>query len=177
MRLSNQQRAMRGPLHGRAGRRWRREDGQSLVEFALMLPVLLLILTGILKFGLMFNHYITLTDAVRSGARTLALGRGLPGNPCAPAVLQAEGSATGLNLQDGDLATTFSGAETCMTGQGWFQGDQATMTTRSSPPGRARKANARTSLSSRNLPNGLSGYHQLFPECRLPWILLRLGRS
>ena len=129
MRLSTQ-RPLLSPVPGRAGRRsvWRREDGQTLVEFALVLPVLLLILTAILKFGLMFNHYITLTDAVRSGARTLALGRGLPGDPCNPAILQAVGSATGLNLQAGDLATTFSGAETCMTGQGWFQGDQATLT-------------------------------------------------
>ena len=130
MRLSNQPRALLSP-HGRAGRRpaWRREDGQSLVEFALMLPVLLLILTGILKFGLMFNNYITLTDSVRNGARTLALGRGMQGNPCAPAILQAEGSASPtINLPDGAFTTQFSGAETCMTGIGWFQGDQATLT-------------------------------------------------
>jgi len=128
MRLSTQ-RALLSPLRGRAGRRaaWRREDGQSIVEFALVLPVLLLILTGILKFGLMFNNYITLTDAVRNGARTLALGRGMQGNPCAPAILQTEGSATSLNLPDGAIKTVFSGSETCMTGVGWFQGDQATL--------------------------------------------------
>jgi Flp pilus assembly protein TadG len=129
MRLSTE-RALLSPPRGRAGRRpgWRREDGQSLVEFALILPVLLLILTGILKFGLMFNNYITLTDAVRSGARSLALGRGLDNNPCAPAVLQAENTAAPtINLPDSAFTTQFSGAETCMTGIGWFQGDQATL--------------------------------------------------
>ncbi len=59
----------------------RREDGQALVEFALVLPILLMVATGITSFGLVFYHYITLTDAVRSGARTLSLGRGAP-TPC-----------------------------------------------------------------------------------------------
>ena len=38
------------------------------MEFALVLPVLLVLVTAILQFGLLFNNYITLTDAVRSGA-------------------------------------------------------------------------------------------------------------
>ena len=57
-------------------RRSRREEGQAMVEFALVLPVLLLVLLAIMKFGLLFENYLTLTDAVRSGARTLAIGRG-----------------------------------------------------------------------------------------------------
>ncbi|NMA34448.1 MAG: pilus assembly protein, partial [Clostridiaceae bacterium] len=32
--------------------------GQSLVETALILPVLLLLLTGIIDFGLLFNSYL-----------------------------------------------------------------------------------------------------------------------
>ena len=54
----------------------RREDGQALVEFALVLPILLMLATAITSFGLVFYHYITITDAVRAGARTLSLGRG-----------------------------------------------------------------------------------------------------
>ena len=46
------------------------ERGQSLVEFALVLPVLLLLLLGILEFGWLFNGQITLTSAAREGART-----------------------------------------------------------------------------------------------------------
>ena len=64
---------------------WRRQDGQAIVELALVLPVLLLLLVGILKFGLLYNNYITLTDSVRVGARSLSLGRGLH-DPCTPAL-------------------------------------------------------------------------------------------
>lgn len=55
--------------------RWlRNEKGQSFVEFALILPVLLIIVMGILEFGLMFNAYITISNASREGARLGSLG-------------------------------------------------------------------------------------------------------
>ena len=62
------------------GTRSRRLDlgsakGQTMVEFALVLPILLVILFGIVQFGITFNHYVTLTDAVRAGARTAAVSR------------------------------------------------------------------------------------------------------
>lgn len=43
--------------------------GQSLVEFALVLAPLLLLLLAIIQFGFIFNAYVTLTNAVREGAR------------------------------------------------------------------------------------------------------------
>jgi Flp pilus assembly protein TadG len=55
----------------------RKERGQTLVEFALVLPILSLLLLGVIQFGIVFNHYITLTDAVRAGARKGAVGRHL----------------------------------------------------------------------------------------------------
>jgi len=55
----------------------RREDGQAAVEFALILPVLMLILVGILQFGVVFRDYLALTDAVRAGARKGAVARHL----------------------------------------------------------------------------------------------------
>lgn len=45
------------------------DRGQSLVEFALVLPPLLLVIVGIIQFGLIFGGYATLTSAVRDGAR------------------------------------------------------------------------------------------------------------
>ncbi len=48
--------------------------GQALVEFALVVPVLLLLLVAIMELGLVINHYITLTEAAREGARSAALG-------------------------------------------------------------------------------------------------------
>ena len=49
------------------------ESGQSIVEFALVLPVLMLIVVGIVEFGWLFNGKITLTSAAREGARVAAI--------------------------------------------------------------------------------------------------------
>jgi Flp pilus assembly protein TadG len=68
-----------------AWRRARNEEGQAMVEMALALPVLLLVLTGILTFGLAFNNYVLLTEATSIGARTLAISRGATTDPCATA--------------------------------------------------------------------------------------------
>jgi Flp pilus assembly protein TadG len=49
------------------------ETGAELVEFALALPVLLLIMMGIIDFGLMFQRFEVLTNASREGARVSVL--------------------------------------------------------------------------------------------------------
>ena len=54
-------------------RLFKSEKGQSLVEFALVLPVLMMILLGIIEFGWLFNAQITLTSAAREGARVYAI--------------------------------------------------------------------------------------------------------
>ena len=53
----------------------RQERGQSVAEFALVLPLMMLILLGIVQFGMVFKQYITLTDAVREGSRKAAVSR------------------------------------------------------------------------------------------------------
>lgn len=53
----------------------RHERGQTMVEFTLVLPVLLVLLFGIIQFGIAFNNYVALTDAVRAGARTASVSR------------------------------------------------------------------------------------------------------
>lgn len=45
------------------------ETGQNIVEFALLLPILMYILMGIMQFGLVFAAYLTINNAVREGAR------------------------------------------------------------------------------------------------------------
>lgn len=47
----------------------RREDGQAMVEFALVLPIFLLILCGIIDFGWLFYNQLSLNNACREGAR------------------------------------------------------------------------------------------------------------
>lgn len=43
--------------------------GQSIVEFTLMLPVLLIMLSGLVEFGILLNQYLDLIDATREAAR------------------------------------------------------------------------------------------------------------
>ncbi len=47
----------------------RSSPGQSLVEFAVLLPLLLLILIGILDLGRLLATYVILENAARDGAR------------------------------------------------------------------------------------------------------------
>jgi hypothetical protein len=42
---------------------------QSMVEFAIALPVLILLLTGMVEFGFMLNTYLSIQDAARAAAR------------------------------------------------------------------------------------------------------------
>ena len=46
-----------------------RTKGQALVEFTIVVPVFLFILTGMLEFGLAFSDKLTLGNATREGAR------------------------------------------------------------------------------------------------------------
>jgi Flp pilus assembly protein TadG len=73
----------------------RNQEGQSLTEFALVLPILALLLFGIVQFGIVFNNYITLTDATRAGARKAAVSRRDP-DPSATCVSAIRSSANNL---------------------------------------------------------------------------------
>lgn len=58
----------------RKGRRLReRSRGVTLVEFAVVAPVLLLLLLGMVDFGFAFGDYISLRNGVREGARQAAI--------------------------------------------------------------------------------------------------------
>jgi hypothetical protein len=56
-----------------AGTRLRSERGAELIEFALIFPLLLLVLVGIIDFGFLFQRYEVLTNAAREGARMAVL--------------------------------------------------------------------------------------------------------
>jgi Flp pilus assembly protein TadG len=80
----------------------RSEQGQSITEFALALPILALLLFAVIQFGIAFNHYVTLTDATRAGARRAAVGR-QAANPVAACQTAIRDSADDL---DGSQLTT-----------------------------------------------------------------------
>ena len=48
--------------------------GQSMVETALVLPIIILILMAIIDFGFLFNNYIVLSNASREASRKAAVG-------------------------------------------------------------------------------------------------------
>jgi Flp pilus assembly protein TadG len=110
-----------------------------MVEFAIVLPLLLILVTGIIQFGLLFNKYISLTDSVRAGSRALALGRGLS-NPCDPGVLQALQAGSAIGLTAAQVTPSFPlSADKCGTGTYTYnasgntggnevEGDQVTLT-------------------------------------------------
>ena len=74
----------------------RDERGQTMVEFALVVPIICVILFGILQFGALYNDYVTLTDASRVGARKAAVSKN-EDNPGAVAEEAVRDSASGLD--------------------------------------------------------------------------------
>ena len=98
-----------------SGKALRGEQGQAMTEFALVLPVLVVVLSAIVQFGIVFNHYVALTDAVRTGARKAAVSRQAsdPVGTTKQAVIAAGGDITidpnditvSSNWQPGDSVT------------------------------------------------------------------------
>ena len=74
-----------------------RDRGAAAVEFALVVPVLLLLVLGIVEFGRIYNIQTTLSAAAREGARTMALENSPPNartaakNVAAPVVALTDG--------------------------------------------------------------------------------------
>jgi Flp pilus assembly protein TadG len=58
----------------RTGHRVSGRRGAALVEFAIVLPLLMVLLLGIMEFGMMMRDYIMLAQGAREGARTAAIG-------------------------------------------------------------------------------------------------------
>ncbi len=54
-----------------------RRAGQALVEFALLLPLLCLLILGIVEFARAWNAYQVVTDAAREGARLAVVDEGV----------------------------------------------------------------------------------------------------
>ena len=54
-------------------RRRRSDSGAELIELAIVLPILLIVVAGIVDFGRAFYYQVTLTNAAREGARAAAM--------------------------------------------------------------------------------------------------------
>lgn len=80
------------------------ERGAIAVEFALLAPVMVMLLLGIMEFGRAYNVQVTLTNAAREGVRNMAIN-----NSQSAAVSVTKSAAGVLNpqLKDSDIAFTF----------------------------------------------------------------------
>lgn len=87
----------------------RSERGAAAVEFALVVPVLLALLLGIIEFGRAYNVQISLTHAARETARTMAIN-----NVWNDAVAFGVDAAPSLDLEAGDFTPSLA---TCTPGQ------------------------------------------------------------
>jgi Flp pilus assembly protein TadG len=96
----------------------RNERGQTMVEFALVVPILCVVIFGILQFGALYNDYVTLTDSTRVGARKAATSRHSL-TPEADAEAAARNSAAGLDADDLDIAVNATS---------WEHGESVTVT-------------------------------------------------
>jgi Flp pilus assembly protein TadG len=102
--------------------RRRRQDGQALVEFAVVANLLVVLLLAIAQFGIVWMNYIAVTDAAREGARRAAVNRS---SGQATMVSAATSAARGAapSLQQSNLNITVSSQSGT-----WNQGDPIQVT-------------------------------------------------
>jgi len=107
----------RGAARGACG-----EQGNMPFEFAMVLPLLSMLLVGIIYGGMTFYNYVELTNSVQAGARTLANGRASGSDACTLAT-------SALTSSVGDLKSSllvpgtiqFAGSSSCTSNL--IQGD------------------------------------------------------
>jgi Flp pilus assembly protein TadG len=81
------------------------ERGQAVVEFAIVLPLLLLLLMGIWQFGVVYDKWQNLNGAAREGARAAIVAK--PGLELSDARSAARAAVAGqLTLSDSELTLT-----------------------------------------------------------------------
>jgi Flp pilus assembly protein TadG len=85
-----------------------------MVEFVLVAPVLLLILFGVIEFGITFKNSLALTDAVRAGARKAAVSRSL--NSCDLGAAQQAVRDSAIDLKTSDVQPTVNFSPGCSAG-------------------------------------------------------------
>jgi Flp pilus assembly protein TadG len=91
-------------INPRRGRR--SERGAELIEFALILPLLIFIILGLVDFGFMFQRFEVVTNAAREGARIAVL----------PGYLEPDVTARVTSyLTNGGVAATTSNTSVSVT--------------------------------------------------------------
>ncbi len=90
------------------------EKGAELIEFALVFPLLLLLVLGIIDWGLLFTRYQVLFNAAREGARVSVLH----GYADADVTTRVNQYVQGIGLNSGNVTTSIGAAQTISIGSG-----------------------------------------------------------
>ncbi|WP_280770405.1 TadE/TadG family type IV pilus assembly protein [Salipaludibacillus daqingensis] len=80
------------------------QKGQSLVEFALVIPLLIVLLFGIVDFGRVFHTYLTLDHVGREAARAASVGA-----TDGEIISIAESNGSSINLTGGQVTISPAG--------------------------------------------------------------------
>ena len=96
-----------------------------MVEFVIVAPILLLLVFGLVQFGILFNNYVALTDAVRNGARQAAVSRSMQ-DPVGTTVNRVTRAAG--HLKASDLQVTVDPYDPEKGTPTWAQGGDVTVT-------------------------------------------------
>lgn len=86
------------------------DEGSNLVEFALLLPLLLMFLTGIFSIGAAFVHHQALWQAVSKAAEVLSESRDTSSDPCAEVFAAIQDAAPNLTPTSINISLTMNGA-------------------------------------------------------------------
>jgi len=88
------------------------EDGGPLVEFAMVLPMMMAMMTGIFYLGIGLAQYIQLTNATDIAARQISISRGvsaLASDPCSTGTTYFEAAAPNLTTSNLTFVYTING--------------------------------------------------------------------
>jgi Flp pilus assembly protein TadG len=112
---------------------YRDQRGTAAVEFALVAPILFLLILGITQFGLTLNNYEMLTSGTAAAARQFSISRGTstPSSTTTTALYNAASNLTPASITvtlkvNGSACTGDSACQTALTSG---QGQPATVTT------------------------------------------------
>lgn len=93
------------------------ESGSALAEMAfVVVPLMVLMITGMVFFGIALNNDLALNNAVQAGAEQLALLRGNVADPCASTVTDVQSAAPGLTASSLRYTVTLGGTSYTSSG-------------------------------------------------------------
>jgi Flp pilus assembly protein TadG len=94
------------------------ERGAAAVEFAILLPLLLMLVLGTIEFGRAYNAQITLTNAARDGVRVMAIAN------------DPTGAKTAAKSAAASVSTTIATSDITLSSDACSTGTQVTLTIR-----------------------------------------------